>query len=229
MAEPSRHDTAFEARPAARALVTIEGLPRDRVTALVAGEVTEGTLTPLRRSLTTALESSAGGLDLDLSDVGFCDVAGLHMLLELRALAAARHRSLSVTAVSPPVLRLFRATGCAARLIGADPAAARSLFVTAELRRELARTGASWASGPGGPGDCLHICIDGETATVTWPAAVGDGGAQKALYEAVASALHRAGLRSVRYRTASTRRTPQAESVRAALFGPRALRRSRRV
>ncbi|MEW2416479.1 STAS domain-containing protein [Streptomyces sp. NPDC046866] len=225
MAARSQPDAAVEAHPAARVLVTVEGLPPGRFTALVAGEITEGSLARLRRSLTAALDSSSGGLDLDLSDVGFCDITGLHLLLELRARATATGRSLSVTALSPALLRLLRATGCAGRLIGTDAAAAGSLLVTAELRRALAATGTPWSAARWAPGDCLRIRIHGDAATVTWPVARGSAGAgaEQVLYEAVASALHRAGLHSVRHRAA------QARSVRSALFGPRGLTRTRRA
>ncbi|MFD0722829.1 STAS domain-containing protein [Streptomyces globosus] len=85
----------------ARTLLTLDGLPGGRAAALVVGEITDTTAPPLRRSLLAALGSSAHGLDLDLSAVAFCDIAGLHLLLDLRARALERGRTLRVTAASP--------------------------------------------------------------------------------------------------------------------------------
>ncbi|CAL9346566.1 hypothetical protein SUDANB120_00374 [Streptomyces sp. enrichment culture] len=222
MIAPMNSDHRLRAPAPARTLLTLDGLPEGRVAALVVGEITDTTAPPLRRSLRAALGSSTEGLDLDLSAVPFCDVAGLHLLLNLRARALENSRTLRVTAASPLVRQLLEATACWTRL-AADPAsAAPSLLLTTELRRVLVRPGGA-APAVRGAGGSLQVRIEGTAATVTWPAVpsgtAADGTGQRLARAAVASALHRAGLRTVRHRSVATTR------ARTALFGPPAARR----
>ncbi|KOG36840.1 hypothetical protein ADK34_00090 [Streptomyces viridochromogenes] len=51
------------------------------------------------------------GLALDLSEVTFCDSTGLNTLLRARQRALKEHRSLTITAASPQVIRLLEITG----------------------------------------------------------------------------------------------------------------------
>ncbi|MFJ9789726.1 STAS domain-containing protein [Streptomyces globosus] len=206
----------------ARTLLTLDGLPGGRAAALVVGEITDTTAPPLRRSLLAALGSSSHGLDLDLSAVAFCDIAGLHLLLDLRARALERGRTLRVTAASPLVRQLLEATACWIPL-AADPASsAPSLLLTTELRRVLVRPGGA-SPALRGAGGTLQVRLEGATATVTWPAVpsgtAADGPGLRLARAAVASALHRAGLRTVRHRSAAATR------ARTALSGPPAARR----
>ncbi|RSS78505.1 STAS domain-containing protein [Streptomyces sp. WAC06614] len=208
---PSPHD-AFADRPSAQLLMIVEGLTPDRVTAVVVGEITEAAVDSLRPGLLTALRSSARGLDLDLSQVTFCDIAGLHLLLDLREAAGTMGRTLSVTALSGPVHRLVRATDCAVRLGAGRPGGRRP--VTEAIRRALAA--GVWSPGSDG---CLRVRLDGSAATVTWPSArfaANDGRrpGDRLLHDAVTAALHRAGLRSVRHRS------PAMTAPRPALVRP---------
>ncbi|MEV4194633.1 STAS domain-containing protein [Streptomyces toxytricini] len=222
MAAPLHPDDRLQASAPARTLLTLDGLPGGRVAALVVGEITDTTAPPLRRSLLAALGSSAGGLDLDLSAVAFCDIAGLHLLLNLHARALEKGRTLRVTAASPLVRQLLEATACWPRL-GADPASAGpSLLLTTELRRVLVRPGGA-SPALRGAGGSLQVRIEGATATVTWPVvasgSAADGTGRRLARAAVASALHRAGLRTVRHRSAAT------AQARTALLGPPTARR----
>ncbi|WP_284581493.1 STAS domain-containing protein [Streptomyces sp. 2P-4] len=221
MIAPLHPDDRLHTPAPARTLVTLDGLPGGRVAALVVGEITDTTAPPLRRSLLAALGSSSGGLDLDLSAVAFCDVAGLHLLLNLRAHALEKGRTLRVTAASPLVRQLLEATARWTPLTATPASAAPSLLLTTELRRVLVRPGGA-SPVLRGAGGTLQVRIEGAAATVTWPAVPSgtpaDGTGRRLARAAVASALHRAGLRTVRHRSAAATR------ARTALFVPPAAR-----
>ncbi|WP_329389417.1 STAS domain-containing protein [Streptomyces sp. NBC_01351] len=82
-----------------------------RVLARVHGEIDMDHASALREDLTSALEAGRHGLDIDLSDVTFCDSSALHVLLDLNRMAAETGKSLVLTALSRRVSRLFEITG----------------------------------------------------------------------------------------------------------------------
>jgi anti-anti-sigma factor len=84
-----------------------------RTTVVVVGDVDMDTRGELRESLGTALSASDGGIDLDLSGVGFCDCSGLNVLLLVQRLAAAAGRTVVIRSASPTVERLLTLTGTA--------------------------------------------------------------------------------------------------------------------
>ncbi|MFB7447094.1 STAS domain-containing protein [Streptomyces sp. NPDC056194] len=92
------------------AAVVFESGP-DRVLARVSGEIDMDDADSLRQDLTTALDSSGLGLDIDLSAVTFMDSSGLHLLVDLNRLALKNGKSLVLTALSRPVARLLELTG----------------------------------------------------------------------------------------------------------------------
>ncbi|MFD8638343.1 STAS domain-containing protein, partial [Streptomyces sp. NPDC059656] len=97
------------ARPSV-AVVVLEPGPQ-RILARVCGEIDMDDADGLRADLTSALESSRYGLDVDLSAVTFCDTTGLHVLLGLDRLALEAGKSLVLTALSRPVARLLHVSG----------------------------------------------------------------------------------------------------------------------
>lgn len=82
----------------------------NRTVVVVSGEIDIDTEEAVRSALRRALAGSPGGLDLDLAGVGFCDCAGLNVLLSVRRLALADGKTLGVRAVSAGVERLFALT-----------------------------------------------------------------------------------------------------------------------
>ncbi|MET8508513.1 STAS domain-containing protein [Streptomyces sp. NPDC004787] len=91
-------DVAFERRP-------------QRVLARLRGEIDLDDAAQLRNDLVAALRSSPCGLDLDLSDVTFCDSQGVHLLTDLDRLARQSGKTLVLTGLSRPVARLLHVTG----------------------------------------------------------------------------------------------------------------------
>ncbi|MFB7395165.1 STAS domain-containing protein [Streptomyces sp. NPDC056191] len=89
--------------------VLFEPGPR-RVLAHVCGETDMDNAQELRRALTAALDSSAYGLDIDLSGVTFCDCTALHVLLRLNQQALGAGKTLVLTALSPRIARLLQIT-----------------------------------------------------------------------------------------------------------------------
>jgi anti-sigma B factor antagonist len=63
-----------------------------------------------------ALSAGAQELWIDLTRVEFIDVAGVHTLLDLAALASEEERSFAVITSGGPVRRAFDVTGAAARM-----------------------------------------------------------------------------------------------------------------
>ncbi|MFF9365370.1 STAS domain-containing protein [Streptomyces griseoluteus] len=82
---------------------------RNRVT--VRGELDFVSGDRIRARLADALTASPHRLELDLSGVGFCDCAGLNVLLELRHRAVRQGKAVTIHAVSPAVDRLLDLTG----------------------------------------------------------------------------------------------------------------------
>ncbi|MFE9495964.1 STAS domain-containing protein [Streptomyces collinus] len=83
----------------------------DRVRVTVRGELDLVTGNRLQGPLGEALAASADGLDLDLSELAFCDCAGLTVLLELRLRALSRGKTVVIQRSSPAVDRLLRLLG----------------------------------------------------------------------------------------------------------------------
>ncbi|MFG2376713.1 ANTAR domain-containing protein [Streptomyces sp. NPDC048504] len=77
---------------------------------MVSREIDIDTEHTVRRALRLALARSPEGLDLDLAGVGFCDCAGLNVLLSVRRIALAEGKALGVRAASAGVERLFALT-----------------------------------------------------------------------------------------------------------------------
>lgn len=122
-------------------LATVESVVAgDRMDVTCRGEFDVGAEW-LQPELHAALDRSATGVDLDLSEVGFCDCGGLNVLLGLRRAALDQGKTVSVRVCSPAVGRLLDLTG-AGELFGADGAES-----PADARRP------DGAGGPDGPDD----------------------------------------------------------------------------
>ncbi len=102
----------------------------DRTVVVVSGEIDIDSEQAVRRALRLALARSPGGLDLDLAGVGFCDCAGLNVLLSVRAIALADGKTLRVRAAGAGVERLFALTGTSS-LFGHAPGPAATDGVVA--------------------------------------------------------------------------------------------------
>ena len=114
--------------PSASASLKIVTRPAGtRTVVVVSGEIDIDTEQAVRCALRPALARSPGGLDLDLAGVGFCDCAGLNVLLSLRRTALSDGKTLGVRAVSAAVERLFTLTDTSSlfrHAPGPSPAAA---------------------------------------------------------------------------------------------------------
>ncbi|MER6346845.1 ANTAR domain-containing protein [Streptomyces sp. NPDC001595] len=82
-----------------------------RVLVAVSGELGLEADEALRGGLRTALADADEGVDLDLSEVAFCDCSGLNTLLALREQALGEGKAVRVRAVSTVVERLLFLTG----------------------------------------------------------------------------------------------------------------------
>ncbi|MFK8910959.1 STAS domain-containing protein, partial [Streptomyces sp. YS-3] len=105
--------TAPAYAPSGRPLprLEIEVVPAgDRQLVTVAGEVDIDADRLLHSTLCAALERARHGVDLDLSNVDFCDCSGLNILLRIRRHALRDGKTLRVHAVSPIVHRLLTVT-----------------------------------------------------------------------------------------------------------------------
>ncbi|MEU3671759.1 MULTISPECIES: STAS domain-containing protein [Streptomyces] len=80
------------------------------VSVCVRGDVDFDNAATLRTALLAALVSHRGSLLVDLSQVSFCDCAGLHTLLTARTASRRAGRSLHITASGRPVERLLQLT-----------------------------------------------------------------------------------------------------------------------
>ncbi|MFF0476420.1 STAS domain-containing protein [Streptomyces sp. NPDC004284] len=86
----------------------------------IRGELDLSSAPYLRTSLLQVMAACAdgGGLTLDLSQVPFCDSTGLNVLLRARQRAVSEHRTLTIAAASPQVMRLLEMTGAAPLFTG---------------------------------------------------------------------------------------------------------------
>ncbi|MEU6122779.1 anti-sigma factor antagonist [Streptomyces sp. NPDC047123] len=75
------------------------------------GEIDLNAAHRLRPELYTALGRSTGGLELDVSEVEFCDCSGLNLLLRLHQQAVAQGKTITIAVSSPAVRRLLELTG----------------------------------------------------------------------------------------------------------------------
>ncbi|GGV50620.1 hypothetical protein GCM10010495_80350 [Kitasatospora herbaricolor] len=82
----------------------------DRLRARLKGEIDMDVADPLRHVLTRALTHCGTGLDIDMSDVEFCDSCGLDTLLRLRLQAQAQGHAVTITDASPQVRHLLALT-----------------------------------------------------------------------------------------------------------------------
>ena len=137
MPEPAHSAQPLIARDVAPpCLATVESVVvGDRMDVTCRGEFDVGAEW-LQPELYAALDRSATGVDLDLSEVGFCDCGGLNVLLGLRRAALDQGKTVSVRVCSPAVGRLLDLTG------------ARELFVADGAESPA---GAKRPEGPGGP------------------------------------------------------------------------------
>ncbi|MFJ8142744.1 ANTAR domain-containing protein [Streptomyces sp. NPDC096013] len=81
-----------------------------RTVVAISGEIDIDTEQMMHHALRLALARSSEGVDLDLAGVGFCDCAGLNVLIRVRRLALADGKTLCIRALSPEVERLFTLT-----------------------------------------------------------------------------------------------------------------------
>ncbi|MFC8432844.1 ANTAR domain-containing protein [Streptomyces sp. NPDC057253] len=101
--------TTADTRPPC--LASIEAVAAgDRVDVICRGELDIGAQW-LQPELYAALDRSATGVDLDLEGVGFCDCAGLNVLLDLRRVALDQGKTVTVRSCGPAVERLLDLTG----------------------------------------------------------------------------------------------------------------------
>ncbi|MFG3281260.1 STAS domain-containing protein [Streptomyces sp. NPDC048111] len=78
-----------------------------RVDVTVGGELDFDTAPQLYDALTAALCQAAGGVDLDLDAVSFCDCSGLNVLLRARYDALDQGKTLVLRSADPGVARLL--------------------------------------------------------------------------------------------------------------------------
>jgi anti-sigma B factor antagonist len=77
----------------------------------VVGDLDLATVAVAREELQPAVLTSATEAIVDLGGVGFCDSAGLTLLLQLRSAAENAGVGLKLAALSSPVARVFEVTG----------------------------------------------------------------------------------------------------------------------
>ncbi|MFF7948314.1 ANTAR domain-containing protein [Streptomyces griseorubiginosus] len=101
--------TATDTRPPC--LASIEAVTAgDRVTVVCRGELDVGA-ERLQPELYDLLATSSTGVDLDLAGVGFCDCAGLNVLLDLRRQALDQGKTVTIASCGPALGRLLDLTG----------------------------------------------------------------------------------------------------------------------
>ncbi|MGX5186831.1 ANTAR domain-containing protein [Streptomyces avermitilis] len=83
----------------------------DRQVVVAYGDIDVDTEAILQRALREALDHSVSGVNLDLGAVGFCDCAGLNVLLRMRRHALAHGKTLAVQATGPATGKLLTMTG----------------------------------------------------------------------------------------------------------------------
>jgi anti-sigma B factor antagonist len=86
----------------------------------IRGEVDVAAVPALEQALESAIETTAGGLALDLSGVEFLDSSGLLAVLNARGLLAREGRALAVVCPPGPVRQLLELAGVAELLVICD-------------------------------------------------------------------------------------------------------------
>ncbi|MEU7576221.1 ANTAR domain-containing protein [Streptomyces sp. NPDC041068] len=105
--ESSRPPTPFPRQSASAGAVPGDGTRR----VVVRGELDLDTGQRIRSDLGMALGRSPEGIELDLSQVAFCDCSGLNLLLCLRRDAKRQGKTVTIRATSPAVDRMLDLTG----------------------------------------------------------------------------------------------------------------------
>jgi len=95
----------------------------DRLVVTVSGELDMESDQVFQQTLNDALDHAAGGLELDLAGVDFCDCSALNTLLRVRRRALRQSKSLILRATSPTVERLLDLTSTLPLFLTADGAA----------------------------------------------------------------------------------------------------------
>lgn len=141
--------TATDTRPPCLASVRAV-TAGDRVTVVCRGELDIGAQ-GLRPELYDLLATSSTGVDLVLDGIGFCDCAGLNVLLDLRREALDQGKTVTIASCGPALGRLldltgardlFKAEGAESRPEAPDPVPAGpepGVDVDEELRLEVAQ------------------------------------------------------------------------------------------
>ncbi|MEW2288655.1 STAS domain-containing protein [Streptomyces sp. NPDC047841] len=93
----------------------------DRVRVRILGELDCDSASRLRPGLYEALATSKRGLDLDLGGLGFCDCAGLGVLMELRQRAGSQGKTVVIRVGSPMLDRLLGLLGAQELFTPPDP------------------------------------------------------------------------------------------------------------
>jgi anti-anti-sigma factor len=96
--------------PAAARLAVAITLGPQRYLARVAGEIDMDVAEHLREVLERALHDGGAGLEIDMSNVTFCDGQGLNVLLRLRLAALADGHPLTIIDPGPTMKRLLALT-----------------------------------------------------------------------------------------------------------------------
>ncbi len=86
----------------------------------VGGEIDLGSACALRDRLTMLVESGTGDVEIDMSQVGFCDSTGLSVLITARQQLHDTGRRLTIVNPSLAVTRLFELTGLTDFLTSSD-------------------------------------------------------------------------------------------------------------
>ncbi|MCX4585656.1 STAS domain-containing protein [Streptomyces sp. NBC_01481] len=100
-AQKGRFDV--EVRPVAGAVVLV-----------LSGELDHDTAEPLREALSDAVRAAPERIVVDCADLNFCDSTGLNLLLRARLAAREADGRLALSALRPPVARMFDITGAQA-------------------------------------------------------------------------------------------------------------------
>ena len=91
----------------------------------IVGDLDLGGVARARAGLNQVVASGRPLVVVDLSEVGFCDSAGLNLLLQVRLEAEGAGVDLGLVALSAPVVRVFELTG-AAELFRVFPSVAQA-------------------------------------------------------------------------------------------------------
>jgi anti-sigma B factor antagonist len=88
--------------------------PPDACVVRIGGDLTMRSLPEIQPALMTSIEA-ADTVTIDLTELEFCDSAGIGMFIAAQGKADAYETELALTNLRPPVRRLFRVTDLEAR------------------------------------------------------------------------------------------------------------------